>query len=388
MARRLILVLVGAVALFAAVYLGPYGRSSEAPGRPEAGRGPPPAPVLIATVSTRTVPITLDAIGTVQARSTVTIRSQVSGQLIEVAVEEGQTVRRGDVLFRIDPRPFEAQLQQAEADLARDQASLEKAQADLARYQSLSEKGFSSQQKYEEAVALKNALAATIRGREAAIELARLNLEHTTIRAPVDGRTGSLLAFAGNLVEANGDPMLVITQTQPVNIAFSVPEKYLSRIKQRLESGTVPVTVTIPEGGVPPIESRLFFINNSVDTTTGTIQLKSVYENRDEALTPGQFVHVQLELEAIDNAVVVPSQAVQNGQKGQYVFVMKPDRTVEMRTVEIGPAHEDVTVIHAGLKPGEIVISDGQLRLFPGAKVAPRNDGDRKREPASGPAQS
>lgn len=383
MGRRVIVAVVGAVVALGAVYL---VQAAQAPEKAPPRAGGAGAPVLIATAATRTVPVELDAIGTVQARSTVAIKSRVDGQLIEAAVAEGQPVKKGDILFRLDARPFEAQLRQAEAGVARDQANLAKAEADLARYQSLSEKGYSSQQKYEEAMAVKNALNATIRAGEAMIEIARLNLEYSTIRAPVDGRTGSLLAHSGNLVEANDEPMLIITETRPIHVAFSVPEKYLTGIKRRLAAGRVAVAITIPDS--PTVTAELYFINNAVDTSTGTIQLKAIYDNLEEALTPGQFVQVRIELDALKDAVVVPTQSVQNGQKGQFVFVMRPDQTVELRAVEIGPSQAGVTVVREGLQPGEVVVTEGQLRLFPGAKVAPKQADRRDKPPAPGPAQS
>ncbi len=374
MVRRVLVGLLGAAVMAAVIF---FTQAAQQP-KATAKRTPPPAPVLVAQVATRTVPVRLEAIGTVQARSTVAIKSRVDGQLVEAAVHEGQRVKKGDLLFRIDPRPYEAALRQAEANLARDQANLKKAESDLTRYQSLSEKGYSSQQKYEEAVALKSSLLATIRADEAAIEIARLQLEHTRIAAPIDGRTGSLLAYAGNLVKANADTaMIVITETQPVRVAFSVPEKYLTDIKQRMAAGPLTVFATIPEHSSGAIKGTLYFINNAVDTTTGTIQLKATFDNEDDLLTPGQFVEVTIDLNAIENALVVPSEAVQDGQKGTYVFVVKPDKTVELKQVAIGPSIEGVTVITDGLKRGDTVVTDGQLRLFPGAKVAPKGaDGD------------
>lgn len=332
-----------------------------------------PAPVLTAIAEERTVPVLLTAIGNVEAQSTVSVKSRVDGQIVEVAVKEGQSVQKGDLLFRIDPRPFEAQLRQAEANLARDQANLTKAEADLARYQSLSEKGYTSQQRYEEATALKNSLIATIRAHEAAIEIARLNLEFTSIHSPIDGRAGSVLVDAGNLVEANADdPMLVIAETDPIYVAFSVPERNLARIKQRMAEGVLKVQVTIPDEGGTPMTGDIFFINNAVDTTTGTIQLKALFGNESERLTPGQFVNVSIRLAEIHQAIVVPSQAIQSSQKGAFVYVVKDDKTVDMRMVDVGPSSGQSIVITKGLSGGETIVTDGQLRLFPGRNVAPK----------------
>lgn len=360
-----------------------YAPGTAAPGK-KAG-GTPPAPVLTAVARTQTVPVLLSAIGNVQARSTVSVKSRVDGQIVEVAVNEGQRVTKGDLLFRIDPRPFEAQLRQAEANLARDQANLEKAESDLARYQSLSEKGYSSQQRYEEASALKSALISTIRAQEAAIEIARLNLEFASIRSPIDGRAGSILVHAGNLIEANNDnPMLVLTEIQPIFVAFSVPERHLARIKQRMGEGTLTAEVTIPDEGGPPMSGEIFFINNAVDMTTGTIQLKARFDNQKERLTPGQFVEVTIRLAEIHQAVVVPAQAVQSSQNGPFVYVVKADKTVDMRKVELGPTVNQQTVISKGVAQGETIVTDGQLRLYQGRSVSPKpNSGGKGKDSAA-----
>ncbi|MCB1547755.1 MAG: efflux RND transporter periplasmic adaptor subunit [Hyphomicrobiaceae bacterium] len=343
---------------------------------PKKRRAVPPAPVLTTTAGTRTIPVRLEAIGTVQSPSTVSIKARVDGQLVEALVKEGQIVKKGDLLFRIDPRPFRAQLSQAEAALARDQATLAKARADLDRYKTLSSKGYSSQQKYEESVALTRSLAATIRAGQAAVEFARLQLEYTTLRSPINGRTGSILVTPGNMIKANDtQALLIITETQPIHVAFSIPEHKLAEVKRRAAAGRLKVSVAIPEDTGPPIIGELFFINNMVDVSTGTIQLKALFANADDRLTPGQFVRATMQLSDIKDAVVVPSATVQSGRNGLYVYVVKPDLTVEVRPVETGPSLDDVTAILSGLKVGERVVTDGQLRLFPGAKVAPK---DRK----------
>jgi len=376
------------IAVLAAVGLGvflyfQFGSHGEAPTKKKGRLAP--APVTTAIAETMTVPILISAIGNVQARSTVSVKSRVAGQIVEVAVREGQRVKKGDLLFRIDPRTFEAQLRQAESSLARDQANLTKAESDLARYRSLSTKGFSSQQRYEEASAQKQALLASIRGQEAAVEISRLNLEFTQIHAPIDGRAGDVLIHAGNLVEANADkPMLMIAETQPIFITFSVPERHLPRIKQRMKEAPLPVSVTIPDEGGAPISGEVFFINNTVDMTTGTIQLKARSDNEADRLVPGQFVEVSIRLEEIQQAVVVPLQAVQTSQKGQYLYVVKADKTVEMRPIETGPNYKRATVIKSGLSGGEVVVTEGQLRLYPGRKVAPKVAGEKSDAPRKG----
>lgn len=339
--------------------------------------GKPATPVVVTQVTTRTMPVTIRAIGTIQALATVSVRSRVDGQIMETAFTEGQTVAKGDPLFHIDPRPFQARLREAEANLARDRANLEKAQGDFQRYQSLSGKGFSSQQKFEEARAAVNSLSATIRAGQAAVDLAKLNLEFTTIRAPLDGRTGSVLVQAGNLVKADDQQALVvINQVNPILAALSVPEGHLAEIKRRLAEGSLAVEAAVPDSNRPPNRGRVVFINNAVDTQTGTILLKAEFDNTDGFLTPGQFVRVVIEMDSIANTAVVPERAVQSGQKGNYVFVVNPaDMTVQPRPVVLGPSIDDFVAIGDALKPGDTVVTDGQLRLFKGAKVTFKMDG-------------
>lgn len=346
------------------------------------------APVRIAKVSQQTVPVRVDAIGTVQANSVVQIKSRVEGQIMSAGFKEGQIVRKGDLLFQIDPRPFQAQLKQAEANRARDMAQLEKAKSDLERYSALSNKGYSSQQRFEEARAAVDVYTAAIRAGEQAIEIARLNLEFATIEAPVTGRAGSILVYPGNLVEANKDPPLVtINETQPIHVGFSVPEQYLAEIKRRMAGGRLHVGVTIPEDKGPPISGQVTFVDNQVDVQTGTILLKATFPNADDRLTPGQFVNVSMTLSSLENAVVIPSRALQINQNGPFVFVVKEDKTVDMRPVEVGPQAGDITVILEGAAPGETVVTDGQLRLSPGSKVAPKGAKEADGKPAGKPGK-
>lgn len=338
-------------------------------------KGPPPAPVLISEVEIRTVPVVLSGIGSVQPRATVSVKSRLDGQIVEAPVKEGQDVKKGDLLFRIDPRPYEAALRVAEASLLRDQANYQKAQADMARIVDLAGKGFSPQSKLEETKAAMNALAATIKADEAAIEIAKLNLEYTYIRAPIDGKAGNILMAGGNMVKANDiQAMLVITEMDPIYVAFALPEQYLNEIKARLAQGKVRVEVSPPEQTVEPVKGDLFFVNNVVDMTTGTIQLMATFANPKQMLTPGQYVTARLTLGEIQNAVVVPAKTIQVGAKGSYVFVVKPDKTVEVRAVKPGQTFDDRIVVLDGLKKGETVVTDGQLRLFPGARVAPKDE--------------
>lgn len=341
------------------------------------------APVRIAKVTQQTIPVRVEAIGTVQAHSVVQIRSRVDGQIMSAGFQEGQMVRKGDLLFQIDPRPFQAQLKQAEANRARDMAQFEKAKSDLERYSALSNKGFSSQQRFEEARAAVDVFSAAIRAGEQAIEIARLNLEFTTINAPVTGRAGSMLVYPGNLVEANKDPPLVtINEVTPIHVGFSVPEHNLAEIKRRMADGRLVVGVTIPEDKGTPVSGAVTFIDNQVDVSTGTILLKATFENADDRLTPGQFVNVSMTLSAIENALVIPTRAIQMNQNGSFVFVVKEDKTVDMQPVDVGPQADDVTVLLKGARLGETVVTDGQLRLSPGAKVAPKGANQADEKPA------
>ncbi|MEX2450246.1 MAG: efflux RND transporter periplasmic adaptor subunit [Rhodospirillales bacterium] len=333
------------------------------------------APVVVAKVENRSVPVKLLTIGTVQSKSTVAIKSRVDGQLLEAAFKEGQFVKQGDLLFKIDPRPFQAQLKQAEAALARDRAQLERAKSDLKRYEQLSRQGYSTQQKYEEAKASSAALEASIRADRAAIDMAHLQLGFTEIRSPINGRTGSLLVNAGNLVKANDTAALVVVnEIRPIYVSFSVPEQHLAGIKARLAESELKVEAAAPETRLEPSFGVVSFLDNAVDTSTGTIQLKGTFANDDERLTPGQFVNVSLILETLENVATVPSQAIQNGPAGTFVFVVKPDKRVEVRPVTVALKTDEMAAVKTGLRPGETVVTVGQLRLFDGKRVAVNKD--------------
>jgi multidrug efflux system membrane fusion protein len=333
----------------------------------------PPAPVITAVVAKRDVPVILEGVGNVQAVSTVEIKSRIDGQLFEALVSDGEFVKQGDLLFRLDARPLQVQLQQAEANAARDKANLDKARVDVARYEQLATKGIAPQTRYEEAQSLFVSLQAAIRSSEAAVELARLNLDYATIRSPISGRVGSVLLSPGNMVKANDtQPMLVITQTRPINVIFSVPEQHIGELRALLATGQSPdVAVTVPGDDAPTAPGRLFFVNNVVDTSTGTIQLMARFENQDERLVPGQFVRANLVMRTLHDAVVAPTKSVQINQRGHYVWVVKADKTVEARPVVVGRISGSEIAITEGLEAGETVVTDGQLRLYPKATVQP-----------------
>jgi membrane fusion protein, multidrug efflux system len=334
----------------------------------------PPVPVTIASVTLKTVPVELHAIGNVEAYSTINVKSQVEGRLERVYFKEGQDVKKGDLIFTIDPRPFDAALQQAEANLARDKALEANAQAQADRNAKLFESGIVSKDQYEQFRTSADSYAAEVRADQAAVEKAKVDLDYCTIHSPIDGRTGSLLVHEGNLVKANGDtPLVVINQVTPIYVDFSVPEQYLAEIKKRKAAGSLRVEAVLPNEEQHPAQGLLTFVDNAVDQTTGTIRLKGLFPNQERRLWPGQFVNTVLRLTAQPNAVVVPSQAVQTGQSGQYVFVVNPDLAVESRPVVVGQTVQGETVIQKGLQPGEKVVTDGQLRLIPGSRVEIRN---------------
>jgi multidrug efflux system membrane fusion protein len=411
-----------ALVLAAALALG--GCGDRANGTPAKGATPPAVPVTAADATERPVPLDIRAIGSVQAFTTVGVKSQVAGQIMQVHFTEGRDVRQGDLLFTIDPRPFEAALRQAEATVGRDMAALRQAEAaqaqrqaevqqaqanlerDIAqlenartqerRYRELVDKELIAREQYDQLrtnlaameatvnadrAAVENARAsalaaqagvenvrAVIRADQALVDSARLQLNYTTIRSPMSGRTGNLLVQAGNVVKSNEDnPLVVIAEVHPIYVSFSVPEQHLDGIKRYQTKDGLLVRAT-PPGAARSTTGRLTFVNNLVDSTTGTIQLKGTFANEDNTLWPGQYVDVVLTL-TTEQAVTVPAEAVQAGQEGPFVFVVKADSKVEPRPVQIGRRVDKDIIVTRGLAAGERVVTDGQLRLVPGSKV-------------------
>jgi multidrug efflux system membrane fusion protein len=363
-------------------------------------------PVLTARVEQKAVPVILPAVGTVEAISSVEIRAQVTGQLSTIHFAEGQEVQKGQPLFSLDSRPFLATLQQAEAVLARDVATLQNAQAQQVRAENLFQRGLLPRDQYETLRAGAAALSATVAADKAAIESARLNSQYAEITSPISGRTGTLGAHAGDLIRANdATPLIVINQLAPVYVTFSVPGRYLADIRRYQAQKPLPVAAMSPEGAVPnapgagatpgagaapqgstaPAEGVVSFIDNTVDPTTGMIRLKGTFPNSDRQLWPGAFVRVTLHLTTDANALVVPATALQVSQDGQYVYVVKPDGTVDMRTVTVERQQGDQVVIAEGVAAGDIVVTDGQLRLTPGARVSERGEAAGGRGPGGGP---
>ncbi len=335
-----------------------------------------PAPVRVAEAARRPVPVEVAAIGHVEALSTVAVRPQAGGALTEVAFREGDEVAAGQLLFTIDPRPYEAALAQAKANLARDRARLAEARQTFERYRELVAKEYVTREQFDQARANSEALAATIEGDEAAVEQAKLNLGYCRVTAPIAGRTGSLLVHAGNLVKAGDDRALVtINRLEPIRVAFSLPERELLAVRERARKARLAVSAT-PPGGTPH-EGELAFVDNAVDATTGTIELKALFPNRDRALWPGQFVNVSLVLETEADALAVPTAAVQTGQSGGFVWVVAGGKA-EARPVVVKRAWQSLSVLDGGVKPGEKVVVDGQLRLAPGAPVTVLGEGGAK----------
>lgn len=336
------------------------------------------APVLVAKAVATNVPVQIDPppVGHVTAYSTVKIHSQVQGLISAVHFQEGQEVKKGDLLFSIDPRPTQAALAQAKADLQRDAAQLEYAKVSFKRNQKLSDQKLISQDELDTSRASLDEITGTVAADKAAIATAQLNLEYCEIRSPVDGKTGSLQSFAGNVVKAPDDTLLTINQIHPIYVAFAVPEQYLPEIKREMQFRKLKVTASYENMTGPPPQGELTFVDNSVDEATGTIQLRGTFPNQDGALWPGQFVQVALTLSELTNAVVVPTPAVQTGQTNQFVYVVKPDPTnaaiqvAQVRPVTTGITYGDETVISQGLQAGETVVTDGQLRLESGTKVS------------------
>jgi multidrug efflux system membrane fusion protein len=334
----------------------------------------PPSPVLVAKAVAKTVPNQLHEIGNVEAFATVNIKSRVEGELVAIHFHEGDLVVKGQLLFTLDSRPFAAALKLAQADLAKDQAQLVKAAADENRYSYLLEASVGSREQYDQAHATAAALRATVIADQAAIETARLNLEYSQIRSPLDGRTGNLQSHIGDLIKADADTaMVTITQVQPIYVTFSVPENELPAVRMNLETHRLEVDAAIPNSQEPPEHGVLAFIDNTVDKTTGTILLKGLFQNENRRLWPGEFVNATLTLNQIRDAVLIPSQAVQTGQSGSFVFVVDNRMQAHLRPIVAGAQIGGDTVIERGLEAGETVVTDGQILLAPGARVKIRS---------------
>ena len=360
---------------------------------------PPVVPVSLGKATQESIPTEIRVIGTVGASAVVQIKSQIAGELTQVHFTEGQNVNKGDLLFQIDPRPYEdalrqaqaaverdrAQVVQAEATLARDNANAKFAESDAKLQSDLRQGGLTSRSQFDQSQANADAAKASTRATQAtinsaraaldadqaAVSAARLNLTYCEIHAPISGRTGNLLVHGGNLVKVNDVPLVVINQLSPIFVDFSVPEQHLPAIRRLSAHHRLAVQVVSKDDPGRSASGYLSVIDNAVDNTTGTIHLKATFDNRDGMLWPGQFVTAILTLDTIQNATVVPSVAVQNGQQGQYVYAVKPDNSVEIRPVKVERTLGNRIIVQSGVAPGDTVVVDGQMMLFPGAHVKP-----------------
>ena len=367
-----------------------------ASGKP--GGPPPPAPVRAAKAESSRVPVAVTAFGTVEPVATIELKAQVGGEIVEVLFKEGDTVVQGQELFKIDPRPFEVALAQAEANVARFEAQLGEAQAglrendvraqnaqiELGRNKTLLEREIVTQEEYDQARTMAEAMRAAtggnaagvasareeIRAAIAAVDQAKLNLEYCTLRSPIDGRTGNLMYHRGDVVRMGAaEPLVVITQTKPINVSFTLPERYLPQLRLASSAGDVAVRASIPQSGVEPVMGKLTFIDNSVDRVTSTIRLKAEFENGDELLWPGQYIDLSIELEVLEDVVTIPAEAVQVGQSGEYVYALDAELKATERPVKTGPTVGALVVIEEGLAAGESVVTEGHLRVTEGAAV-------------------
>lgn len=352
---------------FLALTLGLYSCSGDKGGGQT--RQSRPVPVRTIEVQAESVEQTLSVIGHVEPSASVHLTAQVGGQLMESWVKPGSQVKAGAVLFKLDPRSFQAKLNQTEASLKRERAQLKKAKQDLERYRLLASKDFLSQQQYEQSLTEVESLDANIAQSEAVRENAQLDLSHTTVIAPISGRVGEVLIDPGNNIKANETVLLIINTIRPADVRFSVPERFLPELKRRNSNGKVIVNV-LPEGDQgKPIAGELSVIDNEVDRTTGTIAMRARFTNSSERLWPGQFVRVSIVMDALKDALVVPQSAVLEGLSSRYVYVVTPDGTLSYRNIKSGDLRDGRTIIHEGLSKGEIVVTDGQLNLAPSSHV-------------------
>jgi len=356
--------LVVAVVLFA--YFGTEIRANER----KAPKGSPAIPVSVAQVTQEVVPFRLQAIGNVEAYSTVAVKARVDGQIVEVGFKEGEEARKGQVLFKIDPRPFEAAMRQAEANALRDAAARDQARSQEKRYQELLEKNFVSKEAYAQIRTNAAVAEATAGASLAALDNARLNLEYGTIRAPIEGYAGKIQIQMGNLVRANDvNPLVVINQVRPIYVNFSVPEQRLAEVREHMASRQVAVEALAPGSDHAAASGTLIFVDNAVDPSTGTIRMRARFPNKENLLWPGQFVNVSVRLFEQADAITIPSRAVQTGPEGQYVYVVDRSMVVDVRRITVQRTEGERAIVASGLAKGEQVVTQGQLRLGPKTRV-------------------
>jgi len=371
--RSLLLVPAALTAILASVSCsgGEAVATTPPPGGGRGGGQNPPVPITAVKAESKSVPLDVEAIGTVIAASTVAVRAQITGELMAVNFKEGDEVQQGQVMFELDKRPFEAAMQQAEAQLQKDIAQLANAKAQSKRYEDLAQRGIATREQVDQMTTQAAALEATVAADRANVQSAKVQLDYATIEAPISGRTGLLQVHKGNLVRANDTvPIISINRVTPVYVTFAIPEAMLPLFKQYMAAGTVRVEARAPNDSGRASIGTIDFIDIAVDATTGTIKVKGTFQNEDRRLTPGQFVNVSVTLTTDRNATVIPTIAVQSGQQGTYVYVVKADKTVELRPVTVVRTHGDDSIVKAGVAPGETVVTDGHLRLIPGSRVS------------------
>lgn len=361
------ILVLGLAAAGLSTYFIADGRAKEARKAP---KGPPAVPVTVVPANQETVPIRLQAIGNVEAYSTVGVKARVDGQIVAVNFREGEAVKKGNTLFRIDPRPYEAALRQAEANALRDAAARDQARSQERRYQELLDKNFISKEAYAQIHTNAATAEATAKASQAALENARLNVEYCRIVSPLDGYVGKVLLQAGNLVKANDvNPLVVINQVRPIYVNFAVPEQSLPEVRKYMATGPLQVQVLSIDPAVTQPPGRLIFVDNAVDPTTGTIRLRAQFDNTNASLWPGQFVNVNLRLYDQADAIVIPASAVQTGPEGQYVYVVGAELVADLRRISVQRTDGERAIVAKGLERGERVVTRGQLRLGPKTRV-------------------
>jgi multidrug efflux system membrane fusion protein len=327
-----------------------------------------PVPVVVAPVVQKAAPVEVRAVGTVEAKASVEIIAQVGGEIQKVHFKEGDFVEEGDLLFSIDTRPYRVTLSEARARLARNKALAKQARDEAERYEKLAKEGVATRQEYERSVSNASALEASVAADRASVTGATIDVNYAVIRSPITGRTGSLLVHAGNIVKPNDKALVIVRQVRPIQVRFAIPEQHLGRVRERMREKPLHVRA-VPRGETKSVRGMLVFIENAINASTGTIDLKAEFENEDERLWPGQFADVALELDLQENAILVPEAAIQSGQSGDHVFVVNGSGSAELRKVVVARQVGDQLVVSSGLKPGERVVVDGQIRLAPGTKV-------------------
>jgi multidrug efflux system membrane fusion protein len=355
--------------------------SNRAPASAGGGRGggQGPVPVAVGSVVQKPMPIEIRVIGSAEPFSTVAVHAQITGQLMSVTFKEGDDVQQGQVLFALDKRPFEATLQQAEANLQRDLAQAANAESQAKRYQDLADRGIATREQVDTTRTGATALNAAVEADRATVENAKIQLQYATITSPLSGRTGTLMVHEGNLVRANDTtPLVVINQVSPINVSFGIPESRLAELKRYMALRSLHVEASPPNEEGAAATGRITFVDNAVDPATGTIKIKGTFPNESRRLWPGQFVNVTVMLTTDPSAIVAPTAAVQNGQQGTFVFIVKPDKSVDIRPVVVARSSGTDSVIETGLQPGDTVVTDGHLRLVPGSRISVKGQDSQK----------